>query len=85
MARFGIQGEDKLLVLKYTNILSPYIQEEMDFLTVSMLVNAFHYVIKLEAKYKGKSHFANKPTSRTPDNKSPTDFDKFKNPSQPTP
>ena len=50
MARLGIQEEEKLLVLKYVSGLSPYIQQEMEFLTVSMLADAFHYDIKLEAK-----------------------------------
>ena len=84
MARFGIQEEDKLLVLKYVSVLSLYIQQEMDFLTVSTLVDAFHYTNKLEAKHKGKSCFANKAIGRTSHKKSPVDFDNFKNPSQPT-
>ena len=52
MDRLGIQEEEKLLVQKYVSGLSPYIQQEMEFLTVSTLVDAFHYVIKLEAKQK---------------------------------
>ena len=85
MARLCIQEEEKSLVLKYVNGLSPYIQQEMDFLTVSMLADAFHCTIKLEAKQKGKSCFTNKKIGRTSDMKSPTNFDKFKNPSQLTP
>ena len=50
MARLGIQEEEKLPVLKHVNSLSPYIQQEMEFLTVSMLADAFHYANKLEAK-----------------------------------
>ena len=50
MARLGVQEEEKFIVLKYISILSPYIQQEMEFLTVSMLANAFHYATKLEAK-----------------------------------
>ena len=61
MARLGVQEEEKLLVLKYVSILSPYIQQEMEFLTVSTLANAFHYTSKLEAKQKGKICFTNKP------------------------
>ena len=79
MARLGVQEEEKLLVLKYVNGLSPYIQQEMDFLSVIMLANAFHYSIKLEAKQKGKSHFVNKPRGWTFDKKSLVDSDKFKN------
>ena len=50
VARLGIQEEDKLLVLKYVSGLSPYIQQEMELLTVNTLADAFHYTIKLEAK-----------------------------------
>ena len=60
MARLGIQEEEKLLVLKYINGLSPYIQQEMEFLTVSMLADAFHYANKLEDKQKGNARFTNK-------------------------
>ena len=62
MARLGIQEEEKLLVLNYIIRLSPYIQQEMAFLIVSTLADAFHYASKLEAKQKGKAHFLNKPT-----------------------
>ena len=85
MARLGIQEEEKSLVLKYVSVLSPYIQQEMEFLTISTLADAFHYTSKLEAKKKGKARFTNKPSGRTSDKKSPADSDKFKNPSHPTP
>ena len=62
IARLGIQEKEKLLVLKYARGLSLYIQQKMEFLTVITLVDAFHYTSKLEAKQKGKSCFANKPT-----------------------
>ena len=52
MARLGIQEEEKLLVLKYINGLSLYIQQEMQFFTISTLADAFHYANKLEAKQK---------------------------------
>ena len=42
MARLAIKEEEKLLVLMYLNGLSPYIQQDMDFLTVNTLVDAFH-------------------------------------------
>ena len=50
MARLGVQEEEKLLVQKYVDGLSPYIQQEMEFMAVSTLADAFHYVVKLEAK-----------------------------------
>ena len=84
MARLGMQGEEKLLVLKYVSGLSPYIQQDIEFLTISTFVDAFHYTIKLEAKQKSKARFMNKPIGQTYDKKSLTDFDKFKNPSQST-
>ena len=61
--RLGVQEEEKLLFLKYVSGLSPYIQQEMEFLTVIILVDAFHYAIEIEAKQKGKTRFDNKPTS----------------------
>ena len=85
MDRLGIQEEEKFIFLKYVSGLSPYIQQEMEFLTVRMLVDAFNYANKLEAKHKGKAHIANKPTSQKYDKKSPIESDKFKNPSQLTP
>ena len=84
MARLGIQEEEKFLVLKYVSGLSPYIQQEMEFLTVRILVDAFNYANKLEAKQIGKICFTNKTTSRTSEKKSPTNSDKFKNPYQQT-
>ena len=65
MARLSIQEEDKLLVLKYVSRLSPCIQQEMEFLTISTLAGAFHYAGKIEAKQKGKACFMNKPIGRT--------------------
>ena len=62
MARLGVQEEEKLFVLKYVNGLSQYIQQEMEFLNVSTLTDAFHYTVKLEDKQKGKTRFTNKPT-----------------------
>ena len=60
-ARLGIQEEEKLLILKYVNSLSLYIQQDMEFMTISMLADAFQYNFNLEAKQKGKARFANKP------------------------
>ena len=50
MARLGIQEEEKLLVLNYVSGLSPYIQQDMEFLTFNTLADAFHYTSKLKAK-----------------------------------
>ena len=81
MARLNVQEEEKLLVLNYNNNLSPYIQQEMEFLTVSMLSDAFHYAIKIESKQKGKIGFTNKTTGQVSNKKSPTESDKFRHPS----
>ena len=62
MARLGDQEEEKLVVLKFIRRLSPYIQQEMEFLTISMLVDAFNYERKIQAKHKGKERSVNKPT-----------------------
>ena len=80
MAILGIQEEEKLLVPKYVNGLSLYIYQEMEFLNVSMLVDAFHYANNLESKQKGKARFVNNIIGRTSNKKSPVDSDKFKNP-----
>ena len=84
MARLSTQEEEKLLVLKYVSSLSPYIQQEMEFLTVSILADAFHYANKLEEKQKGNARFTNKPTGWTFDKKSSVDPEKSKHSSQPT-
>ena len=55
----------------------------MEFLTVIVLVDAFHHTNKIEAKQKGKSHFMNKQTGRSSDKKSSANSDKVKHPSQP--
>ena len=81
IARIGIQEEEKLFFLKYIGSLSLYIEQEMEFLTVGTLVDAFHYARKIEAKQKGKACFTNKPIGKTSDNKSPTDSDKSRHPS----
>ena len=50
MVILGVQEEEKLLVLKYVSGLSPYIKQEVDFLTVSTLADAFHYANNIESK-----------------------------------
>ena len=76
MARLGIQKEEKNIFLKYIGGLSPYIHQEMDFMTVSMIVYAFHYANKIESKQKGKAHLVNKPIGRTSNRKSSVDSNK---------
>ena len=85
MARLAIKEENKFIFLTYLNGLSPYIQQNMEFLTISTLADAFHYTSKIEAKQKGKSCFANKPIGQTSDKKSLANSDNFKHPYQPTP
>ena len=67
--------------MKYINDLSPYIHQEMDFLTVKMLLEAFDYENNIEAIKKGKIHITNKATCPTSDKKFSADSDKFENPS----
>jgi len=67
--------------MEYVNDLSPYIHQEMDFLIVRMLSEAFDYESKIEAIKKGKIHITNKPTCPTSNKKFLADSDKFKNPS----
>jgi len=67
--------------MKYVNYLSSYIHQEMDFLTVIMLSDAFDYENQIEAIKKGKIHITNKPTCPTSNKKFLVDSDKFKNPS----
>ena len=50
MARLSVQEEEKLLVLNYINILSPYILQEMEFLILNTLQGAFHYTSNIEVK-----------------------------------
>ena len=75
MDRLGVQEEEKFLVLEYINSLSPYIQQEMDFLAFNTLVDEFHYANKIEAKQKDKAHFVNKKIGRTSAKKSSADYD----------
>ena len=71
--------------MKYINDLSPYIHQEMDFLIVRMLSEAFDYEKKIEAIKKAKIHIMNKPTCPTSDKKFSADSDKFENPSPQNP
>ena len=84
MARLGVKEEEKLLFVKYVNILSSYIHQCIEFLTISMIADTFHYTSNIEANNKGKSHFTTNLIGQKSDKKSLANFDKFKNPSQQT-
>ena len=42
------------MVLKYRSCLHRYIQEEMEFLDISLLAAAYRYAAKIEQKFKQK-------------------------------
>jgi len=46
--KLGIKDSDKHLVLKYHGCLHKYIQEEMEFLDISLLSMAYRYAVKIE-------------------------------------
>ena len=52
--KLGIKDSKKHLVLKYCSYLHRYIQEEMDFLNISLLGTAYWYAAKIEQKFKQK-------------------------------
>ena len=52
--KFGIKYSEKNLVLKYRNCLHRYIQEEMEFLDISLLGTTYWYAAKIEQKFKQK-------------------------------
>jgi hypothetical protein len=47
-SKLGIQDSERHLVLKYCSGLHRYIQTKMDFLDISSLGVAYHYVVKIE-------------------------------------
>jgi hypothetical protein len=55
--KLGIKYSEKHLVLKYRNCLHRYIQEEMEFLDISLLVAAYRYAAKIEHKFKQKKRY----------------------------
>jgi hypothetical protein len=60
--KLGIKDSEKHLVLKYLNCLHRYIQEEMEFLDISLLGATHRYAAKIEQKFKQKKRdfgFAN--------------------------
>ena len=50
----GIKYLEKHLVLKYLSFLHRYIQEEMEFLDISLLGTKYLYAAKIEQKFKQK-------------------------------
>ena len=52
--KLGIKYSKKNLVLKYRNCLHRYIQEEMEFLDISLLGTTYQYAAKIEKKFKQK-------------------------------
>lgn len=50
----GVMDSEKNLVLKYCGCLYRYIQDEMDLLDIPSLGITYHYVIKIEQKFKQK-------------------------------
>jgi hypothetical protein len=50
--KLGIKDSEKHLVLKYRNCLHRHIQEEMEFLNISLLGVAYRYDAKIEQKFK---------------------------------
>jgi hypothetical protein len=55
--KLGIKYSEKHLVLKYRSCLHRYIQEEMEFLDISLLVAAYRYATKIEQKFKQKKRY----------------------------
>jgi hypothetical protein len=52
--KFGIKDSEKKLVLKYCSCLHRYIQEEMEFLDISLLGTTYRYAANIEQKFKQK-------------------------------
>jgi hypothetical protein len=55
--KLGIKYSEKHLVLKYRSCLHRYIQEEMEFLDISLLAAAYRYATKIEQKFKQKKRY----------------------------
>jgi len=52
--KLGIKDTEQHLILKYRGCLHKYIQEEIQFLNISLLGAAYRYAIKVEQKFKQK-------------------------------
>ena len=50
--KLDIKDSEKHLVLKYCSCLHIYIQEEMEFLDISLLGTTYQYAAKIEQKLK---------------------------------
>lgn len=50
----GIKDSEEHLVLKYCDYLHKYIQEEIEFLNISLLNTTYQYAVKVEQKFKQK-------------------------------
>jgi hypothetical protein len=55
--KLGIKYSEKHLVLMYRSCLHRYIQEEMEFLDISLLAAAYRYAAKIEHKFKQKKRY----------------------------
>ena len=45
---------ENILVLKYRGCLHRYIEDEMEFVSISSLITGYRYVVKIEKKFKQK-------------------------------
>lgn len=50
--KLGIKDFNKHLVLEYRGCLHKYIQDEMEFLDISLLGMAYQYDVKIKHKFK---------------------------------
>jgi hypothetical protein len=55
--KLGIKYSEKHLVLNYRSCLHRYIQEEMEFLDISLLATTYRYAAKIEKKFKQKKRY----------------------------
>jgi hypothetical protein len=53
--KMGIKDSNRHLVLKYHGDLHRYIQNEMDFLDISSLSDAYRYVVKIKKKFRHRN------------------------------
>eukprot|EP00253_Pinus_taeda_P034580 PITA_34580 len=52
--KLGIKDSEQHLILKYHGCQHKYIQEEIEFLNISLLGTAYLYAVKIEQKFKQK-------------------------------
>jgi hypothetical protein len=53
--KLGIKDSKRHLVLKYRGALHKYIQNEMDFLDISSLGDAYLYTVKIKEKFRNQN------------------------------